>query len=317
LLPTAWADGRFDPRMAHAPQWVPYGLVGVISPWNFPVTLSMIDTIPALLAGCSVIIKPSEVTPRFVAPLQAAIAEVPALEGVLQLVLGDGGTGVALIDVVDAILENDISEKLSDEEMDLEEESGCMTDAVHHLMEHLKYRQEIERLYTDADEAVMRIGSLEAVLNAVAQYEQDATEPNLGDFLASVTLSGREYGSSKDKNAGMNAVSLMTYHSAKGLEFPIVYMVGMEEGVLPHRRSITEEGDSVDEERRLCYVGVTRAQDELALTLPLSRFKWGKPRPTYPSRFLYELTDQADNPNRAKAIKAAADEARKASRTAR
>jgi len=103
LLPTAWADGRFDPRMAHAPQWVSYGLVGVISPWNFPVTLSMIDTIPALLAGCSVIIKPSEVTPRFVAPLQAAIAEVPALDGVLQLVLGDGRTGVALIDVVDAI----------------------------------------------------------------------------------------------------------------------------------------------------------------------------------------------------------------------
>jgi acyl-CoA reductase-like NAD-dependent aldehyde dehydrogenase len=103
LLPTTWTDGRFDPRMAHAPQWVPYGLVGVISPWNFPVTLSMIDTIPALLAGCSVIIKPSEVTPRFVAPLQAAIAEVPALEGVLQLVLGDGGTGVALIDAVDAI----------------------------------------------------------------------------------------------------------------------------------------------------------------------------------------------------------------------
>lgn len=103
LLPTAWTDGRFDPRIAHAPQWVPYGLVGVISPWNFPVTLSMIDTIPALLAGCSVIIKPSEVTPRFVAPLKAAIAEVSALNGVLQLVLGDGGTGIALIDAVDAI----------------------------------------------------------------------------------------------------------------------------------------------------------------------------------------------------------------------
>lgn len=230
----------------------------------------------------------------------------------------------------DTVLEQSPTEVLDEEESNamleaqassddeaLDDESGCMTDAVHHLIEHLKYRQEIERLYTDADEAVMRIGSLEAVLNAVAQYEQDATEPNLGDFLASVTLSGREYGSSKDKNAGVNAVSLMTYHSAKGLEFPIVYMVGMEEGVLPHRRSITEEGDSVDEERRLCYVGVTRAQDELTLTLPLSRFKWGKPRPTYPSRFLYELTDQADNPNRAKAIKAAADEARKANRAAR
>jgi acyl-CoA reductase-like NAD-dependent aldehyde dehydrogenase len=103
LLPTAWTDGRFDPRMAHAPQWVPYALVGVISPWNFPLTLSMIDTIPALLAGCGVIIKPSEVTPRFVTPLRAAIGEVPALDGVLQLVFGDGATGVALIDAVDAI----------------------------------------------------------------------------------------------------------------------------------------------------------------------------------------------------------------------
>jgi DNA helicase-2/ATP-dependent DNA helicase PcrA len=195
--------------------------------------------------------------------------------------------------------------------------SGPLSDAVHRLIEELKYRQEIERLYTDADEAVMRIGSLEAVLNAVAVYESSTNDASMDGFLTSVTLSGREYGSSKEKNAGRNAVSLMTYHSAKGLEFPIVYMVGMEEGVLPHRRSITEEGDSVDEERRLCYVGVTRAQDELTLTLPLSRFKWGKARPTYPSRFLYELTGQADNPNRGKSIKAAADDMRKANRQKR
>jgi succinate-semialdehyde dehydrogenase / glutarate-semialdehyde dehydrogenase len=103
LLPSEWTEGRMDKRISHAPQWVPYGLVGVISPWNFPLTLSMIDTIPALLAGCSVIIKPSEVTPRFVEPLQAAIADVPALKGVLQIVQGDGATGAALIDVVDAI----------------------------------------------------------------------------------------------------------------------------------------------------------------------------------------------------------------------
>lgn len=206
------------------------------------------------------------------------------------------------------------------EEVDEEEDylgSGPMSDAVHQLISDLKYRQEIERLYTDADEAVMRIGSLEAVLNAVAQYEATSDQPSLDEFLTSVTLSGREYGSSKEKNAAKNAVSLMTYHSAKGLEFPIVYMVGMEEGVLPHRRSITEDANSVDEERRLCYVGVTRAQDELTLTLPLSRFKWGKARPTYPSRFLYELTGQADNPNRAKAIKAALDDIRKASRSKR
>lgn len=103
LLPSVWTDGRFDARISHAPQWVPYGLVGVISPWNFPLTLSMIDTIPALLAGCAVIIKPSEVTPRFVLPLLAAISEVPALAGILQIVQGDGATGTALIDAVDAI----------------------------------------------------------------------------------------------------------------------------------------------------------------------------------------------------------------------
>ena len=74
-------------------------------------------------------------------------------------------------------------------------------------------------------------------------------------------------------------------------------MVGMEEGTLPHHRSIADAGAAVDEERRLCYVGVTRAQRRLTLTLALNRRKWGKARPTRPSRFLYELTGRADNPN--------------------
>ena len=192
-----------------------------------------------------------------------------------------------------------------------------MAEVLIKLIDDLKYREEIQRLYAEPEEAAMRIGSLESVLNAIAQYEESAAEPTLDDFLASIVLSGREYGSGKDKQQGLNAVSLMTYHSAKGLEFPIVYMIGMEEGVLPHRRSISGEIDSVDEERRLCYVGVTRAQDELTLSLPQSRFKWGKPRPTYPSRFLYELTGQGDHPNRIKSIQAAAQEAKKSGRTKR
>lgn len=91
------------PSLKFRSQLVPYDLIGVISPWNFPLTLSLIDAIPALLAGCSVIIKPSEVTPRFVAPLQQSIAAVPALQNVLAFVLGAGETGAAIVNEVDAI----------------------------------------------------------------------------------------------------------------------------------------------------------------------------------------------------------------------
>jgi succinate-semialdehyde dehydrogenase/glutarate-semialdehyde dehydrogenase len=84
-------------------QRVPYGLAGVISPWNFPLLLSMLDAIPALVAGCAVIVKPSEVTPRFVKPLQDSIDRHPELAGVFQVVAGDGATGAALIDDVDVI----------------------------------------------------------------------------------------------------------------------------------------------------------------------------------------------------------------------
>ncbi len=81
----------------------PYPLVGIISPWNFPLTLAMIDAVPALAAGCAVLIKPSEVAPRFIGPLAAAIAEVPALAGVLAVIGGGGATGAALVEAVDYI----------------------------------------------------------------------------------------------------------------------------------------------------------------------------------------------------------------------
>jgi succinate-semialdehyde dehydrogenase/glutarate-semialdehyde dehydrogenase len=82
---------------------VPYPLVGVISPWNFPLLLSTIDTIPALLAGCAVIVKPSEITPRFMTPILTALNTVPKLRDVLSFVEGGGETGAALIDCVDLV----------------------------------------------------------------------------------------------------------------------------------------------------------------------------------------------------------------------
>lgn len=102
LLPGGWTQGVRAPEIKHQPQFVPYELVGVISPWNFPLTLSMIDTIPALLAGACVIIKPSEVTPRFADEVQKVVESV-GLDDVLSFIQGDGATGGALIDHVDAI----------------------------------------------------------------------------------------------------------------------------------------------------------------------------------------------------------------------
>jgi len=84
-------------------QWIPYGLVGVISPWNFPLLLALIDTIPALLAGCGVLLKPSEVTPRFMDGLEKSILAVPELAAVLKLVRGGAEAGKEVVNTVDAI----------------------------------------------------------------------------------------------------------------------------------------------------------------------------------------------------------------------
>ncbi|MDR0338204.1 MAG: UvrD-helicase domain-containing protein [Planctomycetaceae bacterium] len=167
----------------------------------------------------------------------------------------------------------------------------------------IDYEREINRHYQDPHERSEHWDSVGEVLNAAAEYIRDAETPKLWEFLDNTTLSGTDFGNDKKRGLNQNAVVLMTLHAAKGLEFPEVFMVGMEEGILPHRRSVNDDDDSaVDEERRLCYVGLTRAKRRLTLTLALQRLKWGKMQPTVPSRFLYEVTGQAENPNYFRAI---------------
>ena len=103
LMATVDKPSKALPHVTMRQQLDPYPLLGVISPWNFPLLLSFIDAIPALLAGCAAIIKPSEVTPRFAAPVARAIADVPELERVLRFISGDGRSGAALIEHVDVI----------------------------------------------------------------------------------------------------------------------------------------------------------------------------------------------------------------------
>ncbi|MEK6237766.1 MAG: exodeoxyribonuclease V subunit gamma, partial [Planctomycetales bacterium] len=180
-----------------------------------------------------------------------------------------------------------------------------LRDAARELINAVDYRAELARQYKEENEREQRWKAVEEVVNAMSQYEEQADSPSLAEFLSEVTLDGRDQ-PSDEKEKHREAVSLMTLHSAKGLEFPIVFLVGLEEGILPHKRSIADSDAAIDEERRLCYVGITRAQDELTISLAKARMKWGKPRPTIPSRFLFELRGDADNPQLLAAQKRAA-----------
>jgi DNA helicase-2/ATP-dependent DNA helicase PcrA len=171
-----------------------------------------------------------------------------------------------------------------------------VVDVVRDLIRDIGYRDEIERAYENPAEQLSRWSAVEEVVNAVGRYQQRATKPTLREFLDEAQLEDRD-DDDKESQLAKNAVALMTLHSAKGLEFPEVYLVGMEEGFLPHHRADKEGLTAVEEERRLCYVGVTRAQERLTMSLSLSRMKWGKSRSTEPSRFLYELTGK-ERPNK-------------------
>lgn len=163
------------------------------------------------------------------------------------------------------------------------------------LIETIDYNSEIRKQYKNEEMQAVREEFVEQLVEALRTYVNRADDPSLLGFLEESTLDGRE-DSDKEEILKEKAVKLMTLHSAKGLEFKRVYMVGMEEGILPHKRSVDAEGDAVDEERRLCYVGITRAMDHLTLTRAMTRKKWGNKRLTMPSRFLEEMQpDDEDN----------------------
>ena len=164
-------------------------------------------------------------------------------------------------------------------------------------LELCRYEKEVERTSKDEEERAMRWASVEEVFNAVGSFTDNQSEPTLEKFLEEISLAASDLEEDKDRQLDKDAVALLTLHASKGLEYPVVYMVGLEEGILPHKRALQFEQEAVDEERRLAYVGVTRAQDELTLSMSLTRRKWGKVYEQIPSRFLFEMIGQADNPN--------------------
>jgi DNA helicase-2/ATP-dependent DNA helicase PcrA len=181
---------------------------------------------------------------------------------------------------------------------------GGAADTFRSLLDLVQYQRFLEKEYDDDPaEAEQRWGCVEEVANALAMHEKSHERGQAGDdgfarlirrFLDDLVLDVTEAERFQDDKPKASALRLMTLHAAKGLEFDCVWMVGMEEGLLPHMRSLNDGLQAIDEERRLCYVGVTRARKRLTLSLCLTRMKWGKTKPCRPSRFLYELTGQAE-----------------------
>ncbi|ADH60401.1 ATP-dependent DNA helicase PcrA [Thermoanaerobacter mathranii subsp. mathranii str. A3] len=160
-----------------------------------------------------------------------------------------------------------------------------VSEVIKYILEETGYIEELKR--EESEQAEGRIENLNEFLNAAYEFEESSEDKSLEAFLSGITLV------SDIDLAGEigESVVLMTLHSAKGLEFPVVFMVGMEEGVFPSFKSFTDEHE-LEEERRLCYVGITRSKEKLYLTYARRRNLYGKSQYGTYSRFISEIPER-------------------------
>jgi len=157
-----------------------------------------------------------------------------------------------------------------------------ITELIKHTLKETGYTKALEE--ENSIEAENRIENLEEFLTVAVQFEEEEAENDLSSFLEGITLSSDLDGMDEEEES----VTLMTLHSAKGLEFPVVFLVGMEEGIFPGYKSIGEPKE-LEEERRLCYVGITRAKNNLFLTCSRQRTMFGSTSCNPVSRFVKEI----------------------------
>jgi len=166
-----------------------------------------------------------------------------------------------------------------------------MAQGLRELVEEIDYWGHLlteNRDARDKDVVKWKFGNVESLIGSLADFAEDPENesPSLFDYLARVTLASRDDLEDKDQTGRVN---LMTIHSAKGLEFPVVFVAGVENGIIPHARSVTEAEPNMEEERRLFYVALTRAERRLHLSWCSSRRRMGKPSESLPSPFLEEI----------------------------
>ncbi len=162
-------------------------------------------------------------------------------------------------------------------------EPGNLVDKTRALLRDLHYFDYLRSSENEDAAAIRRVNNVKEFLEAFEEWES-AVGGSLDEYLNRLALDGQR----SNEDGVTDEVLLLTLHSSKGLEFPVVFLVGMEEGLLPHRRA-TEEPGGLEEERRLCYVGITRAKERLILTRARGRKRYGQLVERDPSRFLKEI----------------------------
>ena len=170
-----------------------------------------------------------------------------------------------------------------------------LPEAISLLVERLNFFDFIDKSYDNAKQAERRRNDVMFFIDSAERFlKYRGPQASLEDFVERILLQDsqdRQDGEDEeDDDVRRNEVTLMTLHSSKGLEFKHVYLVGMEEETLPHKKTI-KEGEDMGEERRLCYVGITRAQEKLVMTYCKERQLFGKKTPRHPSRFMMSLMD--------------------------
>jgi DNA helicase-2/ATP-dependent DNA helicase PcrA len=162
--------------------------------------------------------------------------------------------------------------------------SGPVTTVVRAILAETGYQDHLQGERNPEAEA--RVENIEELLTVTEQFDAASDDPSLSAFLEQIALMTDvdTYAAARER------VTLMTLHNSKGLEFPVVFIVGLEEGLFPHERSLPES-DAIEEERRLCYVGVTRARQRLFLVCARRRHLFGRVEENLPSRFLGEIPE--------------------------
>ena len=155
---------------------------------------------------------------------------------------------------------------------------------INKFLDEIAYHSEILNSSDTKEQGSKKMENVESLMNGIMEYERGNKNATLKNYLDRILLMSMEENEEEEKKKG---IMLMSIHSAKGLEFPYVYISGMEEGILPHHKSSSEK--EIEEERRLCYVAMTRAKKHLTLTYCLSRTKMGKKVECAPSIFLEEM----------------------------